>query len=593
MKKIFSFFLLLFLAVNFFSCESNDDENQNSGPNDETFTQNFGSAVSRDFIGQVVDFNDDPIQGVTIKIGTSTAQTDINGVFIINGADVYERFAFIKATKSGYIDGSRSMVPTTGSNNVKIMLLANTPVQTIQSGSVSEVALPSGTKVVFDGAFEDANGNDYSGSVQVALFHLLPSDVNFDKLMPGMLYAQTDTNAQVGLETFGMINVELRGSGGQKLNLKEGHTAEIVVQIDDSQLATAPNTIPLWHFDEEKGYWKEDGVATKVGNKYVGEVSHFSWWNCDAPFPLVTLTVTIVDANGNGISNVGVGLIANGNAWPVIGYTNNDGQVSGLVPSNQTLVLNVYPDYYSCNSSNVIYSSSIGPFTANTTLPNIVINNSPTTMSSTVVGSLVKCDNTNVTNGYVILNRAGGYSVSPVTNGAFSFNEIYCPSNTQFTLKGFDLENLQKTDSIAYNFTAPITNIGNLQACTAVDEFISYQIDGGTPVFLVENVTGGSNSQGGLPSGGLNLYGFSGNNQGMSIWGNTNVPGIYTTAQFSIEGSGVGYIYSGTTNTIQFNLNQVGVIGQYIDMTFSGTYLDPETGATRTLTGVAHVIRDN
>lgn len=593
MKKIFSFFLLLFLAVNFFSCESNDDENQNSGPNDETFTQNFGSAVSRDFIGQVVDFNDDPIQGVTIKIGTSTAQTDINGVFIINGAGVYERFAFIKATKSGYIDGSRSMVPTTGSNNVKIMLLANTPVQTIQSGSVSEVALPSGTKVVFDGAFEDANGNDYSGSVQVALFHLLPSDVNFDKLMPGMLYAQTDTNAQVGLETFGMINVELRGSGGQKLNLKEGHTAEIVVQIDDSQLATAPNTIPLWHFDEEKGYWKEDGVATKVGNKYVGEVSHFSWWNCDAPFPLVTLTVTIVDANGNGISNVGVGLIANGNAWPVIGYTNNDGQVSGLVPSNQTLVLNVYPDYYSCNSSNVIYSSSIGPFTANTTLPNIVINNSPTTMSSTVVGSLVKCDNTNVTNGYVILNRAGGYSVSPVTNGAFSFNEIYCPSNTQFTLKGFDLENLQKTDSIAYNFTAPITNIGNLQACTAVDEFISYQIDGGTPVFLVENVTGGSNSQGGLPSGGLNLYGFSGNNQGMSIWGNTNVPGIYTTAQFSIEGSGVGYIYSGTTNTIQFNLNQVGVIGQYIDMTFSGTYLDPETGATRTLTGVAHVIRDN
>ncbi len=593
MKKIFSFFLLLFLAVNFFSCESNDDENQNSGPNDETFTQNFGSAVSRDFIGQVVDFNDDPIQGVTIKIGTSTAQTDINGVFIINGAGVYERFAFIKATKSGYIDGSRSMVPTTGSNNVKIMLLANTPVQTIQSGSVSEVALPSGTKVVFDGAFEDSNGNDYSGSVQVALFHLLPSDVNFDKLMPGMLYAQTDTNAQVGLETFGMINVELRGSGGLKLNLKEGHTAEIVVQIDDSQLATAPNTIPLWHFDEEKGYWKEDGVATKVGNKYVGEVSHFSWWNCDAPFPLVTLTVTIVDANGNGISNVGVGLITNGNAWPVIGYTNNDGQVSGLVPSNQTLVLNVYPDYYSCNSSNVIYSSSIGPFTANTTLPNIVINNSPTTISSTVVGSLVKCDNTNVTNGYVILNRAGGYSVSPVTNGAFSFNEIYCPSNTQFTLKGFDLENLQKTDSIAYNFTAPITNIGNLQACTAVDEFISYQIDGGTPVFLVENVTGGSNSQGGLPSGGLNLYGFSGNNQGMSIWGNTNVPGIYTTAQFSIEGSGVGYIYSGTINTIQFNLNQVGVIGQYIDMTFSGTYLDPETGATRTLTGVAHVIRDN
>ncbi|MFN3968387.1 Ig-like domain-containing protein [Flavobacterium sp.] len=589
MKKIHSFLCLLLLVATFSSCESNDD-NSNSGPNDDAFTQNFGSAANRDFIGQVVDIDNNPLQGVTIKIGTSTAQTDVNGIFIINGANVYQRFAYITATKAGYIDGSRSMVPTTGKNNVKIMLLPNTPVQTVQSGMASEVVLPSGTKVVFDGAFVDVNGNDYSGSVQVAMFHLTPTDENISKLMPGMLYAQTETNEQAILETFGMLNVELRGSAGQKLNIKEGHTAEITLRIDDSQLATAPSSIPLWHFDEEKGYWKEDGVATKVGNKYVGEVSHFSWWNCDAQFPTVTLTLTVVDANGNGISNVGVGLIANGNTWPVMGYTDINGQVSGLIPSNQTLVLNVYPDYYSCNSSNVIYTTSIGPFTTNTTLPNIVINNSPTTMSSNVVGNLVKCDNTNVTNGYVILNRAGGYSVSPVTNGAFSFNEIYCPSNTQFNLKGYDLENLQTTDSIAYNFTAPITNIGNLQACTAVDEFISYQVDGGAPVFLIQQVNGGTTTPGTINQYALSLNASSPTG-GLYIWGNTNVPGVYTTAQFSMEGNGVGYIASTTTNTIQFNLNQVGAIGQYIDMTFSGTFTDGN--GLHTLTGVAHVIRDN
>ncbi len=589
MKKIQSLFCLLLLVVAFSSCESNDDDS-NSGPNDDAFAQNFGSAANRDFIGQVVDIDNNPLQGVTIKIGTSTTQTDVNGVFIINGANVYQRFAYITATKTGYIDGSRSMVPTTGKNNVKIMLLPNSPIETIQSGVTSEVSIYSGTKVVFDGAFVDANGNDYSGSVQVAMFHLTPTDENISKLMPGMLYAQTENNEEAILETFGMMNIELRGSAGQKLNIKEGHTAEITLQIDNSQIATAPSSIPLWHFDEEKGYWKQDGVATKVGNKYVGEVSHFSWWNCDAPFPLVTLTVTIVDANGNGISNVGVGLIANGNTWPVIGYTDINGQVSGLIPANQTLVLNVYPDYYSCNSSNVIYTTSIGPYTANTTLPNIVINNSPTTMSSNVVGNLVKCDNTNVTNGYVILNRTGGYSVSPVTNGAFSFNEIYCPSNTQFTLKGYDLENLQQTDSIAYNFTVPITNIGNLQACTAVDEFISYQIDGNASVFLIQQVSGGTSTQGTINQNSLYLNASSATG-GLYIWGNTNVPGVYTTAQFSIEGNGVGYIASTTTNNIVFNLNQVGAIGQYIDMTFSGTFTDGN--GLHTLTGVAHVIRDN
>jgi hypothetical protein len=594
MKNLHSFFCLLLLVVSFSSCNPNDDSNNNAGPNDDAFAENFGSAVSRDFIGQIVDMDNSPLQGVTIKIGSSTTQTDVNGVFIINNANVYQKFAYITAKKAGFIDGSRAMVPTSGKNNVKIMLLPNAPLETIQSGVVSEVSIYSGTKVKFQGGFQDENGTDYSGPVQVSMFHLTPSDENIDKIMPGMLYAQTATNQEAVLETFGMLNVELRGSAGQKLNIKSGQTAEITIRIDDSQIATAPSSIPLWHFDEERGYWKQDGVATKVGNKYVGEVSHFSWWNCDAPFPLVTLTVTIVDANGNGISNVGVGLIANGNSWPVIGYTNTNGQISGLVPSNQTLALNVYPDFYSCNSSNIIYTTSIGPLSANTTLSNIVINNSPTIISSTVVGNLVKCNNTNVTNGYVILNRAGSYSVSPVTNGSFSFNEIYCPSNTQFTLKGFDIENLQQTDSINYNFTATITTIGNLQACTAVDEFISYQIDSNTTVFLIQNVSGGSNTQGGLPSGGLNLYGSNGSNQnqGLSIWGNTNVLGIYTTAQFSIEGTGIGYISSATTNTIQFNLSQFGAVGGYIDMTFSGTYQDPN-GGNHTLTGVAHVIRDN
>jgi hypothetical protein len=589
MKKFHSLLCLL-LILAFASCNPNDDNNTN--PNDEEFAQNFGNSVARDFIGHIVDVDNLPVQGVTVKIGTSTAQTDVNGVFIINNANVYQKFAYITAKKAGFIDGSRAMVPTSGKNNVKIMLLPNAPLETIQSGVESEVSIYSGTKVKFQGGFQDENGNEYNGPVQVSMFHLTPTDENIDKVMPGMLYAQTATNQEAVLETFGMLNVELRGSAGQKLNIKEGQTAEITIRIDDSQLATAPSSIPLWHFDEEKGYWKEDGVATKVGNKYVGEVSHFSWWNCDVQFPTVTLTVTVVNAAGSPISNVYVGLIGNGNTWPVMGITNENGQVSGLIPSNQTLTLNVYASYYTCGADNIVYTSIIGPYTINTTLPNIVINNSTTTFTSTVIGNLVKCDNTPVTNGYVLLNRYGNVSLSPVTNGAFNFNEIYCPDDTQFTLKGFDVENLQQSDSIAYSFTTPITNVGNLQACTDVDEFISYQIDNNPTIFLLQNIRGGLNIQGGLPpSGGLNLYGYSANNQGLSIWGSANVPGIYFTTTFQIEGE-VGYIGPGTVNTIQFILNQFGPVGGYIDMTFSGTYQDANN-QTHTLTGVAHVIRDN
>lgn len=542
----------------------------------------------------MVDVNNHPIQNAEIKIGTSTVQTDVNGVFIINGASVHEKFAYITATKSGYIDGSRAMVPTSGKNNVKIMLIANTPLQTIQSGVDSEVALPYGTKVSFDGEFQDENGAAYAGTVSVSMFHLLPSDENIDKLMPGMLYAQTKTNQEAVLETFGMLNVELRGSAGQKLNIKEGHTAKITLKIDDSQTATAPSSIPLWHFDEAKGYWKEDGVATKVGNNYVGEVSHFSWWNCDITFPgpLVILNITVVDSNGNGISNVGVELAIGSNSPRMVVYTNTNGHASGLIPANQTLTLNLYTSYDPCDTTNILYTETIGPFSVNTTLPNIIIVNTSTIMSSNITGNLITCDDTNVTNGYVMLTRPSGVSFSAVNDGAFSFNEIYCPSNTLFNLKGIDFVDAQQTGTISYNFTAPVTNIGNLQVCSEIYGFISYQIDLNPPVFIVQNLVAGSAGAGG--SGGSNFLIYGSNSvTSFHLLGASEVLGVYNYGSgFSITTAGVN-ISTTLPNTIEFTISKFGAIGEYIDLTFNGTYTDSVSGAVRSITGVVHTLRTN
>jgi hypothetical protein len=208
------------------------------------------------------------------------------------------------------------------------------------------------------------------------------------------------------------------------------------------------------------------------------------------------------------------------------------------------------------------------------------------------VGTLVKCDNTPVTNGYVYITSVNGtYIFTAVTNGAFSFNVIYCASNTQFTFEGVDIDNSVSTDAINYNFNSPVTNIGNLQACTAVDEFISYQIDNNPVVYIISNVNGGF-GQGTIGGGGGIFISGTSPTQSIYIWGDTYIPGIYTTAQFTMEGNGFGVISQSTTNTIQFNLSQFGAVGEYIDMTFSGTYQEPN-GGNHTLTGVAHVIRDN
>lgn len=589
MKKT-KLLLALFCAAGLFvSCNNDDGGNDDDGPSGSNFEQNFGSQVSRDFIGQVVDMNNDPVQGATVKAGSLSVQTDESGVFIINDASVYQRFAYITANKAGYFEGSRSMVPTSGKNNVKIMLIPSTPTATVPSGSSSEVTTDSGTKILFDGSFEDENGNAYSGNVSVSVYHLQPSNSDLENLMPGMLYAERENGNEAALETFGMINVELRGSGGQKLQPANGHPAEIEVMIDAAQMATAPSTMPLWHFDAEKGWWKEDGVATRQGNKYVGEASHFSWWNCDAPFPTVHFDVTVTDANGNPVANTGVGITVSGSAWPAMGYTNSNGQVSGLIPSNTALTINVYDV---CGS--VAYTTAAGPYSADATLAITLPSSGVET--ATINGTLQTCDGQNVVNGYVALQYGGTSQFTEVTNGDFSFTALVCTPGQSFTLIGADFDSLQQTDSISYTFTTPVTNVGNLQACDTVDEFISYQIDNEPTVFLIQQVNASLGSQGqtnGLSISGYN-EGMTANPNGESLYiysSTTNTPGVYTTSQFSLEGT-LGYIYSATTNDIVFTLSNVGAPGEYIDLSFTGTYEDGE-GNTHTITGVAHAIRNN
>ncbi len=125
---------------------------------------------------------------------------------MINDASVYEKFGYIKASKTGFIDSSRALVPANGVNNVKIMMFSGTMAGTVASGITSNVTLSNGAKVVFDGNFKTESGTAYSGSVSVIMHHLDPADPNVADKMHGMLFAQnSDGDARV-LETYGMIN---------------------------------------------------------------------------------------------------------------------------------------------------------------------------------------------------------------------------------------------------------------------------------------------------------------------------------------------------------------------------------------------------
>lgn len=602
-KKFPNLILMLLLSMMMItSCEKDDGPSTGGEPQEnipDTFSEYFGNDISRDFLGNVIDTNKNPIQGVTITIGNQTTTTDNNGVFILNNANVKERFGYVKAEKAGYIHGSRSVVPSNGINKVTIMLLEANVVGTVSSGASETVTLGNGSSVSFDGNFIKEDGNSYSGSVDIIMHHLDPTDDDMPEQMPGMLYAENEDGAERMLQTLGMLAVELRGSGGEDLNLAVGSTSEIKIPVDSDLMGIAPASIPLWYFDENTGYWKEEGQATLQGNMYVGNVSHFSFWNCDIPAEAITLCVSATNENQDNLNNLWVS-ITSATFGTTYGYTNENGEVCGFVPSNESLILNVY-GYEYCNDD-PLYTETIGPFTTDSSIF-VVIPPISDIISETVTGIFNTCNGDPVSDGYVQLTYANETFIDLVSDGNFEVNLLRCEDNNTFSIKGTDYVNIQTTDSINYTFTTPITNIGTISACNSINEFIEYTIDDGESVLIFENIYASFYPEGGPNTNGPSIdISASSNGQNtcfylFSVLNEDDYLGTYDTLDWT-EPNDTGFFIgecinmSNTDNNVIYNLTSAGDVDEYIDINFNGSYLD-YNGQPHTITGVVHVLRDN
>lgn len=598
---------ILFIALCLFSCNEDYDEfggtpvlniDQTNG-NSEAFIENFGNSISRNFLGNIIDTDNNPIADVTITIGASVATTDANGVFIINNASVKERFAYVKADKAGYIHGSRAVVPSSGTNKVTIMLLPETVVGTTSSGTSETISLTNGASVALEGNYIKEDGTEYSGNVNVIMHHLDPVDEDMENQMPGMLFAANADNDERMLQTLGMLAVELRGDNGEDLNLAEDSTAEINIPVDASLLSNAPPTIPLWYFDEFYGYWKEEGQATLVGSAYVGTISHFSFWNLDADFPAAQLCITVVDENGNALANQSISLthFNPDYLYPTSGgITDDNGQVCGLVPQDETLELNVF-NYDICGGT-IIHTESIGPFSQDSSIIITIDTTSVDIVTETVTGLFNDCDGNTITNGYVALQYGSQQFYQTVENGNFEINVSRCSDSTAFSIEAFDYDNLQTTGIINYTFTTPSTDLGTLNSCDTVTEFIYYTIDNNEQEFIIDvfqaNFQASNPNENNAPTFSLSRYGAC-----FYMFGKLNPPnyiGTYDNYEFNND-SDTGFNLSecfdisDTNNNIIYNLTTLGDVGEYIDINFNGTYEDFQ-GNPHTINGVIHVFRD-
>ena len=252
---------------------------------------------------------------VTMTTCDGEVQTDSLGEFVLENPKIVGNRYVVRFSKEGfydfiyskeYIDSSEVsiVIVPQGNNDISrsVAFQSKKGIEVNVNGMV--VQIPSNAI-----AYDDT-GEEYDGVVQMDMLYLNPDSANFKRMMPGgdLLALRTSLDTTF-LVSCGMVNVLLSDENGRKLQLRKSSQASLTYPIPASLQKTAPDTMPLWYFDEQKGLWIEEGYSVKEGNVYKGVVNHFTWWNGDFPNLCARVNLKVTMKNGLPYSNGQIDLL--------------------------------------------------------------------------------------------------------------------------------------------------------------------------------------------------------------------------------------------------------------------------------------------
>lgn len=468
--------LLKIIILIFFIISCNKDDLFSPNNDSINFIQNFdeykGENISIEtLLIRVTDEYKVPIKDATILVGGISKLTDERGIVVLSNIGAYEKFLTAQISKLSYISTSKTISPSSeGQLVLEVELLKPDIIETVNSGSEIIVGTPSGAQVKFTGNFIKADGSEYTGALDISIKHLSPNNTNIFEVLPGSLLGQdSDENMKI-LETFGMLAVNLTGVSGEKLNIDSDNKATITMPIPADLLINAVDNIPLWFFNEEKGIWMEEGEAVKDGTNYIGEVSHFSWWNCDLPLDLVNICLSIENSDGNLLPNQQIKIIRNISGQIIYsGMTDSDGKLCGPIPKNEQITIKVFNEDLSCLIDGTVFEGNFGGYTNDNNDIMIVVQNNDI-INYTISGNLINCDGSQISNGNLELTHQGSiFIIFPESDGSFNYEVIGCEGDIM-SLRAYDNENQTTTAIQTLNFIDDSINVGILQPCTNYSE---------------------------------------------------------------------------------------------------------------------------
>ncbi len=572
--------LVVILAV--FSCKDSFD-NFDPDP-DVPIDPPLEMAFDASAFVEVLDSDGTPVDGAIIALGTLQQTTDEYGVVHLDEVTMSTN-TYLTVEKSGYFHGSRRFYPTEGrTHHVKIILLEDNSVGEVDSDVGGTISATGGVTLDFPAnSVVTAGGEAYHGFVSVAVQPITANDPNLSGKMPGDLVGVTEEGTTGALASMGMMAVELRSLSGDLLQVKDGSTVKMTMQVPVGMQGNAPATIPMWYFDEEVGLWKEEGTATLSAGEYTANVAHFSYWNYDAWFPIVKLAASFVYESGPA-ANVSVCITILALDTRKCALTNDEGVVCGMVAADELLLMEVMDP-----CGNVVFSQEIGPFSDSTSVGPYTIAESAVTLT-TVTGSAVDCDENPVTNGFARIKVGQGnhYVELDENDGTFELTVMNCDeSDVMITV--IDESALKQSLPQSYDYASTI-DAGEIMVCETLMELIVLDVEGEDDDFLFffprANVDAGktfiNTQQDSSGSGGYFYLSFAGDE-----------PGTYEASgmEIGLTLDGGEFVWATEATVI---ITYFGDVGDYVVGTISGILTDnPQGGGTEyNFTGTISTLRE-
>ena len=318
---------------------------------DTTTLPGVTNPVTVTLYGRLTDTEGAPIADATVRAGDRMTRTDAEGLWRLDAARVSGTAGTAVFEHAGHITGSRTVYAREGSTyelDVELLSRAN-PYRVPASAGGTVTIGSTGAAVEFPpAAFARADGSAVTGEVEVVAHFLDAAEESTYRRMPGDLRgAPADGAATTLLTSYGMLAVELRDASGATVVLADGKRATLRMPIPTAARASAPAQMPLWYYDDARAIWVEEGFAERRGDAYVGEVAHFSFWNCDIPIDFVQLCGRVLFGGAeqyDGLRCLCECRIESGQWGTRFTYVDSLGEFCGLVPAGERLVISVFGD---------------------------------------------------------------------------------------------------------------------------------------------------------------------------------------------------------------------------------------------------------